>query len=72
MVLHISVVIEHSYYQRFTTTVFLPRIQHLLFFGTLSLKCVLNLHISASALVLRHGKPKQPDVKSPVLNRKEL
>ena len=38
-------------------TVFLLKIRHLLFFGTLSLKCVLNLQISASALVLRHSKP---------------
>ena len=38
-------------------TVFLLKIQHLLFFGTLSLKCVLSLQISASALVLRHSKP---------------
>ena len=36
-------------------TVFLLKIRHLLFFGTLSLKCVLNLQISASALVLRHS-----------------
>ena len=33
------------------------KIWHPLFFGTLSLKCVLNLQISASALVLRHSKP---------------
>ena len=38
-------------------TVFLLKIRHLLFFGTLSLKCVLNLQISASTLVLRHSKP---------------
>ena len=38
-------------------TVFLLKIRHLLFFGTLSLKCVLNLQILASALVLRHSKP---------------
>ena len=38
-------------------TVFLLMIRHPLFFGMLSLKCVLNLQISASALVLRHSKP---------------
>ena len=38
-------------------TVFFLRIWHLLFFGTLSLKCVLNLQILASSLFLRHSKP---------------
>ena len=43
--------------ERTEYTVFLLKIRHLLFFSTLSLKCVLNLQISASALVLRHSKP---------------
>ena len=52
-------------------TVFLLKIRHLLFFGTLSLKCVLNLQISASALVLRHSKPTARREKS-LLHGKEL
>ena len=38
-------------------TVFLLKNRHLLFFNTMSLKCVLNPRISTSALVLRHSKP---------------